>query len=374
MTGLPEHWPEGGLGEAEASALFTGLMRAHSADLGAATSLAHMDPPTPKIAQDVTALNAAMNQNLLHPSLSPLATRAEAQLMGWITPAFGMGWGFMCAGSSLGNLNALWAAREAGCRRVVHSAEAHLSVAKAAHILGLESVALPVDDRGRMCTDALPDLSDAALVPTAGTTGRGAVDPLARHGARWLHVDAAWAGPLRFTAHADRLDGIEQADSVAVSAHKWLYQPKDAGMVLFRDGAAKSSIAFGGDYLATPNIGVQGSRSANALPLLATLVAWGRTGLAQRIEADMARADALAEWIDGHPALTLLQPPETGVVVWRARDGLTETLAQRLDGVCSTTRIDGALCLRNVAANPQADLSRITREIERAIDSARPGP
>ena len=53
--------------------------------------------------------------------------------------------------------------------------------------------------------------------------------------AAWIHVDAAWAGPLVLSEqHKGRLAGIERADSVAVSAHKWLFQPKEAGLVFFR--------------------------------------------------------------------------------------------------------------------------------------------
>ena len=371
-TLFPDELPEHGAGEDEATRHVGGLIRECSAPLGAPTSLAHMDPPTPAVAADIVALNAAANQNLLHPSLSPLATEAEDTLMRWLTPWFGQSWGFMCAGTTLGNLNALWAAREAGCRRAVFSTEAHISVPKAAHILGLDTEVLPVDEAGRMVVSG--DLSDAVLVATAGTTGRGAIDPLHRAGARWLHVDAAWGGPLRLTRYSDRLNGIEAADSVAVSAHKWFYQPKDSALVMFRDPDVKASIAFGGAYLAVPNVGVQGSRSANGLALLATLMAWGRNGLAARIEADMERAEGLADWVEAQAELELSQRPACGVVNWRPRSGASADLARALDGVCSTTRIDGELWMRNVAANPHADLAQVTAAIAAAIDSPHPHP
>src|SRR5713101_3216767 len=104
------------------------------------------------------------------------------------------------------------------------------------------------------------------------------LDPLKFVGkAAWTHVDAAWAGPLRLSEpHKDRLAGIEQADSVAVSAHKLLFQPKESGLVLFRDVArANDAISFGGSYLAVANVGVLGSHGAVAVPLLGTLLAWG---------------------------------------------------------------------------------------------------
>merc|ERR1712137_401736 len=187
--------------------------------------------------------NASLNQNLLHPDVAPIAREAETLTISWLAPAFGMDGGHLTGGSTLANMTALWAAREIrGVRRVVASDNAHLSVAKSAHVLGLEFVSVVSSDSegGDLTANALAacgigDLADAALVLTAGTTSAGAVDDLAlakSAGAAWCHVDAAWAGPLRLSSrHRALLDGIEIADSVAVSPHKWLWQPKDCGLV-----------------------------------------------------------------------------------------------------------------------------------------------
>ena len=60
---------------------------------------------------------------------------------------------------------------------------------------------------------------------------------------------------------------------------------------MFRDPKkANSSISFGGGYLTSPNIGIQGSRGASAIPLLATMIAWGRDGLVERIDRTMLMA------------------------------------------------------------------------------------
>ncbi|NIS37550.1 MAG: aspartate aminotransferase family protein, partial [Actinobacteria bacterium] len=193
-------------------------------------------------------------------------------------------------GSTMANLTALWAAREvAGIRRVVASAQAHLSVRKAAVILGLDYEAAPSGADHRLDPHALPDLTDAAIVLTAGTTATGAIDPLDAGGdAAWRHIDAAWAGPLRLSRHHRHvLEGVEHADSVAVSAHKWLYQPKESALVLFADEtAAHDVMTFGGGYLAVPNVGMLGSHGAAAISLAATLLAWGRQGMEARIDAD----------------------------------------------------------------------------------------
>lgn len=373
---LPVALPADGIGETAAFDLLSAAMQARSADLGAPDALAHMDPATPEIAARLVGLNAALNQNLLHPDLSPFASQAEARVIEWLAPAFGMAVGHMCGGSTIANLAALWCAREHGASHVIASAEAHISVPKAARILGMPYSALPVDDAGRVdaAAFAAADLADAALVLTAGTTGRGALDDFrdasrARdRGAAWVHADAAWAGPLRLTRYADRLAGIESADSVAISAHKWFFQPKDSALVLFADTAAQERIAFGGAYLAKPNIGVQGSRGAAGVALLGTLLAWGRDGLVARIEAAMELADALADRLEADPRAKLRQRPETGVLTWRPADAnRTEAVMAALGRTASRTAIDGAPWVRQVAANMHADLGAIWVRIDDAL-------
>ena len=368
MTDIPTHFPEIGLGDDAVYSGFKEQIETHSAMLGDERAFAHMDPPTPEIASGLVGINARFNQNMLHPDLSPFATQAERRVLQWIAPAFGMTVGHMCSGSTLANLTALWRAREAGARRVIASADAHISVPKSAHILGMAYDAIAVTPAGQMDRSLLNDVTDAAIVLTAGTTGRGVIDCLDAIDARWVHVDAAWAGPLIFTKYADRLAGIERADSVAISAHKWLYQPKDSAIILFADPDAQHAISFGGDYLAVPNVGVQGSRGAAAIPLLATLLAWGKSGLAQRIEKNMADAETLAVYLDSDIRMELKQFPETGVLNWRPTGKDTEAVYRQLEQTASKTKIDGAVWLRNVAANPNADVQQIWDKISRAAE------
>jgi L-2,4-diaminobutyrate decarboxylase len=203
-----------------------------------------MDPPTPWVSWATTLWNASLNQNLLHPDLAPVASEVEALVIRWLAPEFGMDGGHMTPGSTLSNLTALWAARElCGIRRVVASDSAHLSVRKAANILGLEFRAITVDPLtgglSKFDLQGVP-LSDAALVLTAGSTAAGAIDDLSLtdSGQAWTHVDAAWAGPLRLSPrHRQLLAGIELADSVSVSCHKWMFQPKESALILFRQTA-----------------------------------------------------------------------------------------------------------------------------------------
>ncbi|MCP4224357.1 MAG: hypothetical protein GY773_13525 [Actinomycetia bacterium] len=225
-----------------------------AAHLDAPGFFAHMDPATPWITWVANQWAARLNQNLLHPDTGDLARQLEHRVIDVLAPVWGMDGGHLVPGSTVANLTALWAARD--LRRVttvVASEAAHLSVAKAAHILGLDYRPLPTDPEGRLDLslhiDHGPsggsqanrggpldgvDLNRTAVVLTAGTTSTGTIDVLRRPDVAWVHVDAAWAGPLRLSSHwRHLLNGIEAADSVAVSAHKWLFQPKESAMVLF---------------------------------------------------------------------------------------------------------------------------------------------
>ncbi|MEO1657596.1 MAG: pyridoxal-dependent decarboxylase [Pseudomonadota bacterium] len=371
MEQIADQLPETGQNEADVIALFKDLIESRSALLSAEDAFAHMDPLPPRVAAEVTALNARFNQNLLHPDLSPFATEAEARVIDWLKPFFGMTCGHMCGGSTLANLTALWAAREAGAARVVTSADAHISVPKAAHILGLPLTHIPTAVDGRIDTALWPNLDGAAVVLTAGTTGRGVIDPMQDDilkEASWLHVDAAWAGPLRLTSYASRLEGIEKADSVALSAHKWFFQPKDSAVIMFRDEKSQNAISFGSSYLASPNIGVQGSRGAAGVTLLATLMAWGREGIEQRIGTCLESADALADRLEADERTVLRQRPETAVVNWRPQKQSVEELSPLLTGVCSTVKIGGELWFRNVAANPHVNVGAVWQRISGALN------
>jgi L-2,4-diaminobutyrate decarboxylase len=370
---LPGALPDDGTGELVALERLAPAVLGGARRLGDPGFLAHMDPPTPWVAWAGAQWAAALNQNLLHPDSAPVARELEQRVIAWLAPFFGMSGGHLVPGSSVANLTALWAARELHrAEEVVASAAAHVSVRKAAALLGLGYRAVEVDERQRLRPELAGDLSRAALVLTAGTTVTGAVDPLgAGADAAWRHVDAAWAGPLRLSErHAALLDGIETADSVAVSGHKWLFQPKESALVLFADSArAHEAISFGAGYLAGPNVGVLGSHGAAALPLAATLLAWGRSGTAQRIDRCMEIAARLCELIAADERLELCSGPETGIAVWRPLgDHDLDALRGRMRHACvSLTELDGERRLRSVSANPMADPDLVVAEVLRAV-------
>ena len=369
---LPDNCPSSGIGEQETLDLLAPHVLGRAAYLDRTDVFAHMDPPTPWITWATVLWNARLNQNLLHPGTAPFAIEAEKKVLDWLTPFFGMNGGHMCSGSTIANFTALWAARDSkGIEKIIASKAAHISIEKAARILGLPYEQIETNQDGQINQDKIGDTSRACLVLTAGTTATGVIDPLDLAGqAKWTHVDAAWAGPLRLSpTHSHKLDGIDKADSVAVSAHKWFFQPKDSALIMFRDtDLANSAISFGGGYLAAPNVGIQGSRGAAAIPLLATMIAWGKSGFANRIDHAMSMASKLANALNKEDNISLWAMPKTGVTVFRPLTISTEDFYRNLpEGMFSTCIVDDEKWLRSVAANPLADIDKILSVIQKVI-------
>ena len=161
--------------------------------------------------------------------------------------------GHLTSSGTIANLEALWVATRVhpgSC--VVFSSEAHYTHARMCELLGVKTIALPVDASGRMDLNALESLRAedrvGTVVVTAGTTAAGAIDQvdkvvaLARHRGWRVHVDAAYGGFFSIlsrdpSAGLDTAvwDAIGQADSVVIDPHKHGLQPYGCGAVLFAD-------------------------------------------------------------------------------------------------------------------------------------------
>ena len=85
VDSLSSGLPESGLGETATLDLLAPLILGGARRLNAPDALAHMDPPTPWIAWATTLWNAALNQNLLHPDIAPVARDVEARVVNWLS-------------------------------------------------------------------------------------------------------------------------------------------------------------------------------------------------------------------------------------------------------------------------------------------------
>lgn len=275
--------------------------------------------------------------------------------------------GMMVSGGTLGNVTALWCARNRclgpqvgfagveqeglaaalqahGAKRavVIGSSLMHYSLRKAVGLLGLGErnlLGLRPDHRGRLeprqvaqtlKTCQAEGVKVLALIGIAGTTETGAVDPLealAELAAEFqvhLHVDAAWGGPTLFSRqYAHLLAGIERADSVAIDGHKQLWLPMGTGMVVLKDPSLAKGIEKTANYIIRSDSGdlgrrsLEGSRPATAVYLHGALHLLGRQGFGALIDGGIARARFMAAQIKAQPAFELVSEPVLNILTYR---------------------------------------------------------
>jgi glutamate/tyrosine decarboxylase-like PLP-dependent enzyme len=97
----------------------------------------------------------------------------------------------------------------------------------------------------QIADDRAAGLTPACVAATAGTVNTGTIDPLDRIAELcraeriWFHVDAAYGGPAALVPElADLYRGLEEADSIAIDPHKWMYVPVECGCAMVRDAQA----------------------------------------------------------------------------------------------------------------------------------------
>lgn len=300
-------------------------------------SLAHLDPPplTASVAADLIC--AGLNNNLLAEELSPSLTRLERSLTGWMAQSLGLGeqsGGVAASGGSLSNLMALVVARDtAGLRSessalVFCSADAHVSLGKALAVMGLPGSALrpiPVDAAGQLDVDQLHQALDQAaaqgrpvlaVVATAGTTVRGAVDPIAAIAALcrprqiWLHVDGAIGAVFGLSdRHRERVPALDLADSLTVNPQKLLGITKTSSLLLLRQPQLLAQCFGTGLPYMEPSwadahggeCGLQGTRPAEVLKLWLGLRQLGLQGIEHLLGAAVQRRERLQELLEPLP-------------------------------------------------------------------------
>jgi glutamate/tyrosine decarboxylase-like PLP-dependent enzyme len=360
-------------------------------------------------------LAAALNQNVTAWRSGPAATTIEHTTVSWLADAVGCtGFkGSLCGGGSAANLMGLAMAREAklpanehGARPCVvyASEEIHMSIPKAAALLGIgrENLRLiPFDEHFRMRADALKAAiaedkragrTPIAIVATAGTVNTGAIDPLAEIASiaaeeqLWLHIDGAY-GALAAIAAPEKFRGIEQADSLSLDCHKWLYQPVDCSCLLYRDPqAARRAFSHTGDYaksFSTDPIegfaffdeSIELSRRFRALKLWMSLQYHGRRAFREAIARDLRHAQQLAEAVKAVPDLELLASVPLSAVCFRHRALDNAAILRRVIArgrvYLSNATLHGRFALRACFVNHRAsdeDVLAIVSEVLAAAD------
>jgi aromatic-L-amino-acid decarboxylase len=286
---------------------------------------------------------------------SPAVTEVEEVVTDWVRQMVGLSpaWsGVIQDTASTSTLVALISARERATGyaltrgglqaeprplAIYVSAQAHSSVDKAALLAGFgrDNLRLvPTDATHALRPDALETMiasdiaagiTPCAIVATTGTTATTALDPVAplaaiaqRHGI-WLHVDAAMAGSAMILPECRWMwEGIEQADSLVINAHKWLGAPFDCSLYYVRDAehlirVMSTNPSFlqstvDGQVKNLRDWGIPLGRRFRALKLWFLIREQGVAGLQARLRRDMANARALAADIAATPHWRVLTP------------------------------------------------------------------
>jgi aromatic-L-amino-acid decarboxylase len=286
---------------------------------------------------------------------SPALTELEEVATDWLRQMLGLSdaWsGVIQDTASTSTLIALLTARERASDYAMHggglrsvdtplvvyaSGQAHSSVEKAALLAGFgrdNFRVVPHDPQFALRVDALAELIDedlragrrpCAVVATTGTTGTTGLDPVAaivdvarRHGL-WVHVDAAMAGSAMILPECRWMwEGVEDADSVVVNAHKWLGAAFDCSVYYVRDTEALVRVmSTSPSYLRTSadtrvrnlrDWGLPLGRRFRALKLWCLIREQGVEGLQARLRRDLENARWLAEQVRVRPPWRLVAP------------------------------------------------------------------
>jgi aspartate 1-decarboxylase len=355
---------------------------AHSVHTASPSFIGHMTSALPYFVLPLSKMMVGLNQNLVKIETSKAFTPLERQVLGMIhhlvygeKDNFYKKWmhsanhslGAFCSGGTVANITALWIARNRllkadgdfkGIAReglfralkhygyeglaIVVSERGHYSLGKAADVLGIGrdyvvSVKTDADNKVDITQmqQVLSDLTAKnikvlAIVGVAGTTETGNIDPLnqladlAEQFQCHFHVDAAWGGAtLLSDQYRHLMAGIERADSVTIDAHKQMYVPMGAGMVVFKHPSSAHAIEHHAEYIlrkGSKDLGSQtleGSRPGMAMLVHACLQVIGRDGYEILINRSLEKARYFATLIEHNIDFELITAPELCLLTYR---------------------------------------------------------
>jgi glutamate/tyrosine decarboxylase-like PLP-dependent enzyme len=332
----------------------------------------HMTPAIDPPALLGQLLAGIHNGNLLSSELYPQLAAIERQLLDWFCQVFQQPFAHFTHGSSYGNLDALWQAREhaQNTSNIVYGSQAsHYSISKACRVLGLTFKPIPTNEFGQMDVIALHNacqhVAPIAVVITAGTTSCGAIDPIeeclviAKEFNSWCHIDAAWGGALMLSpTHQHHLAGIEQADSICVDPHKALGQPKPCSLLLYKRPLISDSVVEA-DYLTqAPKQTIGGSYGGELfLPLWCSLIVDGKRSFSDQIDQRLKQAELFAQVLKQHTGWWLLHSA-TGIVCFKPSTNIDLTELINI-GLLSTAKVNGQEVYRIVFANSSSQAEAI---------------
>jgi glutamate decarboxylase len=355
----------------------------HSVNTYSPTFIGHMTSALPYFHLTLAKLLVGLNQNLVKIETSKAFTPLERQTLGMLHNLIYQrsdnfyhahlhsakhALGAFCSGGTIANITALWVARNkhlgangifkgvaneglaAAYRHygiknlgIMSSNRGHYSLSKTVDVLGIgrDNMLTVQSPTQTLCPKQALALGRAyqengnkllAIVGVAGTTETGHVDPLneladvAEELGCWFHVDAAWGGATLFSEkYRGILNGIERADSVTIDAHKQMYVPMGAGMVLFKDPENSNAVRHHAQYIlrhGSKDLGattLEGSRNGMAMMVYSSLHIFGRKGYELLINKCIEQAKHFAQMIENHEMFELVTKPTLSLLTYRLR-------------------------------------------------------
>lgn len=388
---------------------------AHSVHTAAPSFIGHMTSALPHFVLPLSKLMVGLNQNLVKIETSKAFTPLERQVLGMMhhlaygeEDAFYNKWmhsaktslGAFCSGGTVANITALWIARNrllkadgdykgiaaqgliAGMLHygykglaVLVSERGHYSLGKTVDLLGIgrdNIVAIKTGENNKVDVQAMREkaheleasgIKVMALVGVAGTTETGSIDPLnemadlSEELGCHFHVDAAWGGATLLSKnYRHLLSGIERADSITIDAHKQMYVPMGAGLVLFKDPAATDAIEHHAEYIlrkGSKDLGshtLEGSRPGMAMLVHACLRVIGRKGYEMLIDRSIVKARTFADMIKQDEDFELISEPELCLLTYRY---VPKEIQAKLKDADEETKLDIYASLNRFTASMQ---------------------
>lgn len=360
---------------------------------------------------------------------APVSTLMEQYLLQAMLDLVGFpkGSGQMTTGSSNANLIVLLIARNQASQAknkglfaqqelfAFVNCEAHYSFDRAANVLGLGSdhlIKIPVDEHGRMRTDALEaELARVTanggrpffVCATQGTTVRGAFDPVApllplreKYGF-WLHCDGAWGGPVIFSQklRAQFLPHLEKADSFTLDFHKMPGTALMCNFLLLRGnmGVLQQTLSAGdetyifrseadGSLRDLGTLSLQCGRRVDSLKAFLDWKFYGRAGFAARVEDCLSLAEYAEERVQALPELEMVAPRESFNLCFRFcppagvdAAALLQAIRSRMQRegryLVGTGFVGGELAMRFIATNPAIGRPEIDAFLQTVVQSGK---
>lgn len=276
----------------------------------------------------------------------------EREVMAWLMRLWGCHnlddfWGYIGASGTEGNLWGVYLGREMLPDAVLlHSADAHYSLPKAARILRIPAVQVASRRSGEIdladLAEQLAALNGRAVIValTCGTTMKGAHDDIAGalftlasagygRDRRYVHVDGALnAMVVPFLQHvpAGIVPSFEQdIDSLSTSGHKMIGTPMPCGALVYRKPHSER-IARAAACLRSNDTTLLGSRNGHAvLAIWARLFGHGYGGFAHDALRCVNRAQALAQELGCLGVEVLCNPHSLTIVFPEPSDQIVRT-------------------------------------------------